>query len=230
MTHMQRVAVIGLGRFGNALARQLAASGAQVIAVDNSSQHVEEIKEYVSVAVRLDSTDLLALRSQGIEQVDVAVVAIGENFEAALLTTVILKKLEVPRIICRAQTLFHAEIFRQIGADDVIQPELEAGEQLGRQLANPRIEDFLKLGEDYSLVELQAPRQFVGKSLKTLMLRQTFGVNLVAIIRNKTVQTKAGEQTTRTMIAVLDPDEILQSADVLVLVGNNDALAKLPQE
>ncbi len=227
---MQRVAVIGLGRFGNALARQLAASGAQVIAVDNSSQHVEEIKEYVSVAVRLDATDLLALRSQGIEQFDVAVVAIGENFEAALLTTVILKKLKVPRIICRAQTLFHAEIFRQIGADDVIQPELEAGEQLGRQLANPRIEDFLKLGEEYSLIELQAPSQFVGKSLKTLMLRQKFSVNLVAIVRSKTEETEAGEQTTRKMIAVLDPDEILQSADVLVLVGNNDALAKLPQE
>ena len=228
---MQRVAVIGLGRFGTSLAKQLAYSGAQVIAIDSSAQLIEEIKEHVPVAVRLDSTDDVALRSQGIEQVDIVVVAIGEDFESALLTTVILKKLGVRKIYCRAQTTFHAEIFRQIGADEVIQPELEAGEQLGRQLANPRLDDFLKLDDDFSLIELHTPQQFVGKSLKSLELRQKFSVNMVAIIRSTTTTTEDGEEvTSRKMLPALDADEIIQDHDVLVLVGTNDALSKLPQE
>ena len=162
---MHRIAVIGLGRFGTALARQLSISGAQVIAIDQSAALVEEIKDQVPVAVRLDSTDDLALKSQNIDQVEVAVVAIGENFEASLLTTVILKKFGVPKIICRAQTSYHAEIFLQIGAHQVIQPELQSGEHLGRQLANPRIDEFIKLGAGFSLIELHAPQQFIGKSL-----------------------------------------------------------------
>jgi trk system potassium uptake protein TrkA len=227
---MHHIAVIGLGRFGTALARQLAASGSQVIAIDSSPGPVEEIKDQVPVAVRLDSTDDVALKSQNIDQVDVAVVAIGENFEAALLTTVILKKLGIPKIICRAQSAFHSEIFLQIGAHQVIQPELQSGEHLGRQLANPRVDEFIKLGEGFSLIELHAPRQFIGKSLKDLALRQSYGVNLVAIKRNRTEKTEEGEITRPRILAVLDAEEVICDRDVLVLVGSDDALSKLPQE
>lgn len=227
---MHRIAVIGLGRFGTALARQLSVSGAQVIAIDAEQQSVEEIKDQVPVAVRLDSTDNLALKSQSIDSVDVAVVAIGENFEAALLTTVILTKFGVPKIICRAQSVFHAEIFKQIGAHQVIQPELQSGEHLSRQLANPRIDDFIKLGEDFSLIELHAPKQFQGKSLATLRLRQDYGVNLVALMRKKIEVTVEGEVTRTKIMAVLDAEEVICDQDVLMLVGSDDALAKLPQE
>lgn len=227
---MHRIAVIGLGRFGTALARQLSVSGAQVIAIDSDQHHVEEIKDQVPVAVRLDSTDDLALKSQSIDTVDVAVVAIGENFEAALLTTVILTKFGVPKIICRAQTVFHAEIFKQIGAHQVIQPELQSGEHLGRQLANPRIDEFIKLGEDFSLIELHAPKQFIGKTLSTLRLRQDYAVNLVALMRKKTEQTPDGETTRTKIMAVLDAEEVICDQDVLMLVGSDEALAKLPQE
>lgn len=227
---MHRIAVIGLGRFGTALARELVASGAQVIAIDSASSLVEEIKNQVPVAVRLDSTDSVALKSQGIDQVDVAVVAIGENFEAALLTTVILKKMNVKRIICRAQTIFHAEIFKQIGADEVIQPELQAGQHLGRQLANPRIHDFIRLAEEFSLIELHAPKQFVGQSLKTLELRPKYSVNLVAIKRQEEREVEGEVTTQERILAALDPGEVIRKDDVLVLVGSDKALAKLPQE
>ena len=131
---MRRVAVIGLGRFGMAVVEQLAASGVQVIAVDSDSELVDEVKHRVDVAVTLDSTDERALRSQDIHKVDVLIVAIGENFEAALLTAAIAKKqLKIPRVICRAATSIHAEIFSQIGADEVIQPESETGRQLARK-------------------------------------------------------------------------------------------------
>jgi trk/ktr system potassium uptake protein len=227
---VQKIAVIGLGRFGTTLAKQMSASGVEIIAIDNDRQLVNEIKDQVDVAVRLDSTDEAALRSQDVDKVDVCVVAIGENFEAALLTTVIAKKLGIPRVICRAQTQFHADIFRQIGADEVIQPEIQAGQYLARKLANPHIKDFIALAEGYTLIELQAPKAFVGKALQELALRGTYGVNLVAIKRSVTTE-EDGETIEETeVIGVPKASDRILQGDTLVLVGNDEALARLPKE
>ena len=192
---MRRIAVIGLGRFGMALARNLARLGVQVIAADRNMQLVNEIKDDVDLAVRLDSTDRDALDAQDIDKVDVCVVSIGENFEASLLTTVILRKLGVPQIICRAQTTFHAEIFRQIGADEVIQPETSAGEQMARRLANPRLNDVIDIAEGYSIVEIEAPKSWWGTGLKDLGLRTKFDVNLVAIKRQAVPPIEEGGES-----------------------------------
>lgn len=233
---MRRIAVIGLGRFGMALSRNLSRLGAQVIAVDRNMQLVNEVKDDVDLAVRLDSTDRDALDAQDIDKVDVCVIAIGENFEASLLTTVILRKLGVPRIICRAQTSFHAEIFRQIGADEVIQPETNAGEQMARRLANPRLKDVIELAEGYSLVETEAPRSWWGVGLKDLGLRTKFDVNLVAIKRQVAVpghednEDAAPAAPAPEVISVPRPDDLIQEGDLLMLVGSHDAIDKLPRE
>ena len=222
---MKRIAVIGLGRFGMSLARQLADSGADVIAVDRTAPLVNEIKDDVADAVRLDSTDETALRSQDIDKVDICVVCMGENFEAALLTTVLARKLNIPTVICRAQTKFHAEIFRQIGADEVIQPETHAGQHLGHRLANDHIEHFISLADNFTLIELRPPREFQEKSLQQIGLRSRYNVNLVGIRR---LQSPGSE--TRTLISVSAPDEQIQADDILIVVGADDALAKLPAE
>jgi trk system potassium uptake protein TrkA len=228
---VQKVAVIGLGRFGTALARQLTVSGAEVIAVDYEMSLVNEIRDSVAVAVKLDSTEPAALRGQEIDLVDVAVVAIGENFEAALLTTVILKKMNVPRIICRAQTAFHAEIFKQIGAHEVIQPEIQAGERLGHSLANPQLEDLITLAEGYTLIELHPPQEFCGKSLQVLELRKKYDVNLVAIKRPYEEADEDGNPLKKhKIIGVPRAGDVIDREDVLVLVGSNDALARLPKD
>jgi trk system potassium uptake protein TrkA len=233
---LRKIAVIGLGRFGMALARNLSRLGAQVIAVDRNMQLVNEIKDDVDLAVRLDSNDRDALDAQDIDKVDVCVVSIGENFEASLLTTVILRKLGVPRIICRAQTSFHAEIFRQIGVDEVIQPETSAGEQMARRLANPRLTDVIDLAEGYSMVETEAPTSWLGIGLKDLGLRTKFDVNLVAIKRQKApalVEESDEESTSITspeIISVPRPDDLIQAGDLLMLVGSHDAIDKLPSE
>lgn len=227
---MIRIAVIGLGRFGMSLARNLQRHGAQVIAIDRSLNLVNEIKDDVDLAVRLDSTDEAALRIQEIDKVDICAVAIGENFESALLTTVIAKRLGVPKIVCRAQTEFHAEIFRQIGADDVIQPELEAGDHLARNLANPHVEDFITLADGYTLIELHAPKAFQSKTLETLGLRSKYGVNLVAIKRLVTVEHDGETVESREVISVPKADDLIQPDDVLVLVGSDESLSKLPKE
>ena len=228
---MRRVAVIGLGRFGMAVVEQLAASGVQVIAVDSDRELVDEIKHRVDVAVVLDSTDERALRSQEIHKVDVLIVAIGENFEAALLTAAIAKKqLKIPRVICRAATSVHAEIFSQIGADEVIQPESETGRQLARKLANPFLEDFIDLGEGFTLIELHAPNAFRGKTLRDLNLRVRYGVNLVAIRRSMVSTDKAGNEQTRENLSVPQPDEVIQTEDMLLLIGATENLSRLPKE
>lgn len=226
---MRKVAVIGLGRFGVSVARRLAASGVQVIAMDRNGQLVNEIKDDVDLAVRADSTDQQALLSQDIDQVDVAVVSIGENFEAALLTTVILKQMGVPEIICRAQSEFHAEIFRKIGADRVIQPESESGQSLARQLANPQLVDFIRLADGFTLLEFHAPASFFGKSILSLALRSKYDVNLVVIRRNSQLK-QAGISRSVVKTVVPKPEDEIEPGDVLVVVGSDAALSKLPRE
>ncbi|MEO1983670.1 MAG: TrkA family potassium uptake protein [Fuerstiella sp.] len=226
----QRVAVIGLGRFGMALARQLSKDGAEVIAIDRQPKLIEEICNDVAIAVRLDSTKAAALRSQEVERADCVVVAIGENFEAALLTTVICKKnLQLPKVICRAQTPLHAEIFQQIGADEVIQPEQNAGEMLGRRLAHPRIHDYVKLGDGFTIVELQGPSPFVGKTLKEIDLRSTYGVNLIAIRRKAEPSDAEEQQSPDQLISVPGPNDRIEASDILLLSGSDTALSNLPQ-
>ena len=227
---MPNIAVIGLGRFGLALSKNLGMSGAHVIAIDRNRQNIETIKEDVQVAVKLDSTDEVALKSQGVDKVDACVIAIGENFEAALLTTVIVKKLGVPKIICRAQSEFHAEIFKRIGADEVIQPETQAGEQLAHNLANPHVEDLISLAEGYTVVELASPKTFHNQTVAELALRSKYHVNLVAIKKKTTVEQDGETVEKQIIISVPSPDDMIHDGDMLVLVGSDDALAKLPKE
>ena len=234
----QRIAVIGLGRFGMALARRLSIHGAEVIAIDSEESLVNEVRDDVALAVRLDSTDEAALRSQDVDTVDVCVVAIGENFEAALLTTVICKKnLRIPQVLCRAQTKFHAQIFSQIGADEVIQPEQNAGDMLGRRLAHPRINDYITLGDGFTVIELRAPTKFVGRTVKETELRSAYEVNLIAIRRRipeserpeKSEDSGECERTTK-LISVPGPNDRIEATDILLLAGSEDSLARLPQE
>ncbi len=129
---------------------------------------------------------------------DVCVVGIGENFEASLLTATILRKLGVKYLICRAQTAVHAEIFRRIGADEIIQPETQAAEELGRRLSNPHLEDLIQLAEGYSLIEMLAPRSFRGKTLEQIGLRTKYQVNLIGVRRpsvNSQVDSGPGAST-----------------------------------
>jgi len=223
-----KVAIIGLGRFGTELAKSLGASKVEVIAIDNSDKLVNVVKDDVAIAVRLNSTDEMALKSQEIDKVDACVISIGENFEAALLTTVIVKKLGVPKIICRAQSKFHAEIFMQIGATDVIQPEVQAGAHLARLLANPHLEDYLQVGDGYTMIELLVPHEFVGKNLTELSLRSKYSVNVVAIRKRNSEEVEKATDKIYTTDCVPHPDYQIQESDILLIIGTDQDLARLP--
>jgi trk system potassium uptake protein len=226
---MRKVVVVGLGRFGMAVARQLASTSVQVIGVDTDRDVIDDIKDEVDAAVVLDSTDEVAFRSQDLHKAQVLVVAIGEDFESAVLTTVLGKKLGIPRVICRASSAIHAEIFRQIGADEVVQPEVETGQQLARKLAHPFLEDFVDLGEGFTLIELRAPAAFRDKTLRELNLRARYQVNLVAIRRTIVEPSAKGEQT-RQQLSIPQPDDVIGANDMLIFIGATSDLGRIPKE
>ena len=227
---MRRFAVIGLGRFGAKLATELSRRGAEVIAIDERAEVIEAIRDKVSVAVRLDATDVDALRSQGVDQVDVAIVSIGTNFEATALSTAILKQqFNVPEVYSRGVSLMRGQILLRIGADRLINPEEEAALHWTEKLVNPHIQNHIELAQGYSLIQVEAPKDFHGKSLLELGLRKRYGINIVSIRRHTTNVGKDGQETTEDYILQMPGAETtVEPGDVLSIFGADDDIERLP--
>lgn len=226
---MERYAVIGLGRYGSRLAQLLTNAGADVVAIDQEKGLVESLRDRVSLAVCMDSTDEDALLAQGIDKVDVAMVCIGADFEANALTTVILKQLGIPRVISRATTNTRGQILSRIGADDIANPEKESAERWRDRLLVPALMERTILAEGYSLAQVQAPSSFYGKTLKELGVASKYKVLVVAIRRSV---AKPGEEDTNRSghpsISIPGPDTTIEEGDILVLIGSDDALKAFP--
>ncbi len=229
---MKRFAVIGLGRFGKKLAIALAMSGAEVIAVDKNRDEIELIRDQVSLAVRLDSTDEEALQAQGIDRVDVAIIGIGQGtgrgFESAILTVVNLRQMGVKQIYTRAEDLIAGEIFSKVGATEVIYPEIESAQRWAYKLIAPQIGEKIDFAPGYSLARVKAPASFDGKTVMDLQLRQKYSVNLVAIKRGEHGKGKKSE--IGQIINVPMPNTLIYQDDILMVAGSDPDLAKLPQE
>lgn len=226
---MERFAVIGLGLWGMRLARLLADAGAEVVAVDRKRDLVEQVRDKVALSVCLDSTDVEALKAQGIDKVDVAIVGIGTAFEDAVLTTVLLKQLGVPRVVARAATRIRGQIFSKIGADDVVNPEQESADRWRNRLLAPSIMERIELAEGFSLAQLGAPKSWFGKTLGDLEVRRRFRVNVVAIRRSVEETDEQGLKHTRqTVLSVPMADTEILEGDVLLLIGSDDAMENFP--
>ncbi|QTH40056.1 TrkA family potassium uptake protein [Cohnella sp. LGH] len=213
----KQYAIIGLGRFGSSVAKYLAEMGYEVLAVDDNAQRVQDVAHTVTHAVAADSTDEEAMSSLGIRNFDVVVVAIGQDIQASILTTLILKDLGVPYIIVKAQNELHGKVLNKIGADKVVFPERDMGLRVAHHLISPNILDHIELSTDYSIVEMRLPSQMVGKNLKQLDIRLKYNCNVLAVKRS-------GE-----MNITPSADEPLIRDDILVIVGKNEQLTKLEQ-
>ena len=226
---MERFAVIGLGGFGRRLATLLTESGAEVLAVDRRRDIIEQVRDDVTLAVCLDCTDEDAVKAQGIDKVDVAVVGIGTAFEDSVLTTAILKQLGVPRVISRATTAIRARILTRIGADDIVNPERESADRWRNRLLAPSIMERIELAEGYSLTQIAAPQSFFGKTLDQLDVRKKYEINVVAIRRTMAETDGEGIRRTRQyIISVPMADTVIEDGDILLLVGSDDAMASFP--
>lgn len=224
---MNRFAVIGLGRFGSRLASNLAAAGAEVIAIDRTRQIVEDLRDKVTLAIALDATDEQALKIQGIDQVDCAVVGIGNDFEANALTTALLKSIGVERVVSRAGNEMQAQILTRIGADGVVRPEDESAERWTHRLLAPTTIDHIELGDGYALVQRTPPTAWVGKALSELDLRKEHRITVVAIRRASPTSNGRDARPERTVETPM-PGSRLAATDILVIAGFDRDLEKLP--
>jgi len=228
---MKRFAVIGLGRFGNKLAIALAMSGAEVIAIDRDRVIIDQIRDQVSVAVRLDSTDEEALKAQGVDKVDAAIIGMGQGgqtFESAILTVVNLRNIGVKNIYARAQNLTAGQVLAAVGATEVIYPEIETAQRWAYKLITPQVSEKIDFAPGYNIAKVHAPKSFDGKTVLDLQLRQKYNLNLVAIKRSE--QNGSQKDKANAIVAVPTPETIINQNDILMIAGSDTDMAKLPQE
>ena len=212
-----KYAVIGLGEFGSSAAVGLFRKGAEVIAVDTDMDRVNSVKDEVSLAIRLNATHEDALKSHGLGEVDVLIVAIGNNFEAQVLVVIHAKQHGIKKIIARATTADHVRVLQAVGADEVFNPEETAARWMVQRLLIRNISNYFELAEGFSVVEINAPASILGKTIEELNLRRRFRINLVAI--KKQIRDSTGHAIEQ-FNPVPPPTEIVREGDVLALVGS----------
>lgn len=221
--------VIGLGAFGMQTCEELSARGAQVIAVDNRPEHIDRIKDKVSQAFLLDTTQENHLSNIPLENIDIAIVAIGDNTEANILTTALLKQAGVPYIIARASTEIHSRVLKQIGANEVLDLEKNAGRQLAEKVLAPDILDSVPVTMDISIAEVYLPATFTGLRVEDVDLPGKMNLSICAIKREKIDINETGSPEKKEI--VVEPDEkiVLSQNDVLIVIGRNEDIDKLKE-
>ena len=212
---MKSYIVIGLGRFGSEVARRLHELGCEVLAVDNHSELVQQISADVTHAVVADARDKEVLRALGIKEFDCAIVAIGGSLADSVLATMNVKELGIPKVVCKAHDQTHRQVLLKLGADQVVIPEQEQAARLARSLSSHNVLDYIELSSEYGIVEVPAPKNWVGKSLKELHVRAKLGLNILAV--------KQGSQINVSPAA----DYAIEDADILVVLGGTAALEKV---
>lgn len=211
-------AVIGLGRFGGSICRTLTDEGMEVLAIDINEERVNEFAMIASHAVVGDTTDESVLKSLGIRNFDHVIVAIGDDIQSSILTTLILKELGVSRVTAKAQNDYHAKVLRKIGADIVVHPERDMGKRIAHNMASGNIVDYLELSDEHSIVEIVANGKLGGHTIMDLDIRKKYGLNIVAI--------KRGEDIIVSPQAI----EMIHINDVLVVIGNDNDIDRFERK
>ena len=199
--------VIGLGRFGGSIVRELIDQGADVMAVDIATERVDEYAAIATQAVVADTTDETVLKSLGIRNFEHVIVAIGDDIQSSILTTLMLKEIGVKKITVKAQNDYHEKVLRKIGADQVVHPERDMGIRIANNILSQNVLDYLELSDEHSIMEIKVNEKIAGKSLVDLDIRARYGINIVAIKRGNSINVSP------------PADEKLQLNDVLIMIG-----------
>ena len=209
---MKSYFIIGLGLFGEALARNLCKLGAEVLAMDIRSDLVQMVAGDVTHAVVGDAQDKEVLRALGAAEFDCAVIAIGDNLAASVLTVMNLQELGVKHIICKAHDETHRRVLERLGANKVLIPEQEHAQRVARSLVRHNVLDYIELSEEYGILDVPAPKSWVGKTLKELNVRAKLGVNIIAV--------ESGKKTNVSPAA----DYLIREGDIMVVLGDSYSL------
>ncbi|WP_033542387.1 potassium channel family protein [Planococcus sp. CAU13] len=214
----KQVVVIGLGRFGSSVCRELYKLGHEVMAIDMSADKVENITDYASQASIADATDKAQLKSLGVRNFDQAIVAIGDDLQASVLCTLMLKEIGLEKVWVKARDLQHKKILEKVGADRVIQPENEMGIRVAHHVDSENIVDYIDLSKDYSIVEMSATGKIAGKTLIQLEIRVKYNCIILAVKRGEDVNIAP------------HPDDIVELGDILVVMGHRNDLKRLEEK
>ena len=209
---MKSYVVVGLGRFGAEVARQLHALGCEVLAMDVDPELVQESTNSVTHAVVGDGRDKGVLKALGVRELDCAIIAIGDDLAASVLVTMNMKELGIKHIVCKAHDDTHRRVLEKLGADRVVIPEQENAARLARSLSSPNVLDYIELSDEYGIIEVPVPKNWHGKTLKELNVRAKLGVNILAIRREGRINVSPGA------------DFAFCEGDVVVVLGDSIAL------
>lgn len=209
--------VVGLGNFGRSIALTLMENGCEVLVLDQDAEKIRLIADSVTGAVEGNVTDPGIISNLGIRNFDGAVVAMGDDLEASILATMIIKELGIPHVLVKAQNELHAKILRKVGANMVVLPEQEMGIRYANNIAHGNFYDAIELSQDMSMMELNVHTDWVGKSLKQLNMRAKYKINVIGIKREDGFDVNP------------DADEPLHANDILVAIGRNDMLERVAE-
>lgn len=207
--------VIGLGRFGMSVATTLSDAGYEVMAVDNNEETIQEISSVVTHAVEADVTDVDVLKSLGIKDFDVAVVGIGRDIQSSIMVTLLLKEIGIKYVIAKASSDLHVKVLEKLGADRIISPEQDMGIRIANTLMSGSIVEHIQLSPEYSIVEIVSLPEWKGQTIVDLNMRANYGINIIAIERDKHIKITPG------------PNFTLNENDILVVVGTNEKIQEL---
>lgn len=208
--------VIGLGRFGSALAYELAQSGADLVVLDRDEEKIRDFREYTDSAFIVKGLDKKTLAETGIQNCDVVVICIGEHLDTSILTTLNVVSLGVPHVIAKARSIEHGEILEKLGAD-IVYPERDMAVRLAHRLEASRVLDYIQLSEKLDISKLITPERIIGKTVRDANLRGKFGVNIIAIENEKNIEQ------------IVSPDYIFKAGDILFVSGSKEGLEKLSE-
>ncbi|TWT05248.1 TrkA family potassium uptake protein [Planococcus sp. CPCC 101016] len=211
----KQIVVIGLGRFGSSVCRELHTLGHEVMAIDTDPEKVDAVANSASFTVIADATDKNQLNSLGVRNFEHAIVAIGDDLQASVLCTLMLKELGLPKVWVKARDLQHEKILDKVGADRVIQPEKEMGIRVAHHVDSDKIVDYIDLSQDYSIIELVASGKMADKTLVDLNIRKEFNCIVLAIKKEEEVNIAPAI------------DDIVEQGNVLIVMGHKDDLKRL---
>lgn len=215
MNNKKNYAVFGLGRYGSAVAKELCANGAEVLAVDINGELVNNAAEDIPYCKCADVTDAETIRQLGIPNFDVVIISMATNLEASVMATMLCKEAGVESVIAKCSSEMNCRILKKVGADRVIFPEKESGIRLAKDLISSGFVDILDLSDDASMVELEIKNEWINKSLKELNLRKKYSINIVAVIENDRIDVN------------IDPEKPLRKEMSLIVIADKAGLAKL---
>lgn len=217
--------IVGLGNFGASLAEKLTLQGHEVIGIDHSMSKVEMLKEKISHTICLDAMDEFTVSGLPLKDTDVVIIAIGEDQGANVMTTAVFKNLQVKRLISRAINPLHEKVLRAIGVDEIVHPEEETAERWAKKLCLTNVVDSFELSDDYSIIEVNVPSSFVGKTIQEISLRPKYNLLALTTIKNREVKSVLGRIQNKSVVqGVASPDTVLEKGDILVIYGSKKDL------